>query len=271
MHEDDRRLPVTSSTAPEFVPEATTCYREALATLTGGRIPFAVAGAFAMQKHSGIWRDTKDLDIVLEARHIPAATQALQRAGFETLIKDPVWLAKAYKGEYFVDLITALGNAVLMVDEEWITRALPDEVFGIPCGVLGVEEMIASKIFVSRRERFDGADVAHLLRAQSRSLEWDRLVRLLGPHSELLLWSLVFYAYVYPARVNDIPQRIWEWLLSDFRKRIEAPRAKEPFRGTLIDPNMFSIDVTDWGERDLYSELCSDYPKMLKETTREGK
>lgn len=224
-----------------------------------------------MQKHSGIWRDTKDLDVVLEPRQIPAASKALQQAGFKTFIRDPVWLAKAYKGQYFVDLITALGNAVLVVDEEWIKRAVPEEVFGIPCGVLGVEEMIASKIFVSRRERFDGADVAHLLRAQSRSLDWDRLVRLLGSHSELLLWSLAFYAYVYPARVNDIPQRIWDRMLSDFRKRIEAPGTNEPFRGTLIDPNMFSIDVKDWGERDLYSELCSDYPKMLKETTGEAK
>jgi hypothetical protein len=271
MHQDDPQLPVTSSTAPEFLPEATSCYRSALATLRAEGIPFAVAGAFAMQKHSGIWRDTKDLDVVLEARWIPAATEALQHTGFETFVKDPVWLAKAYKGEHFVDLITALGNAVLVVDAEWIKRAVPDEVLGIPCGVLGVEEMIASKIFVSRRERFDGADVAHLFRAQSRTLDWDRLVQLLAPHSELLLWSLVFFAYVYPARAKDIPQRIWGGMLADFRMRIETSQPTDPFRGTLIDPNMFSIDVKDWGERDMYSELCSDYPKMLKEATGEIK
>jgi hypothetical protein len=271
MHEDDPQLPVTSSTAPEFLPEAISCYRSALATLRAEGIPFAVAGAFAMQKHSGIWRDTKDLDVVVEARVIPAATEALQHAGFETFVKDPVWLAKAYKGEYFVDLITALGNAVLIVDEEWIKRAVPDDVLGISCGVLGVEEMIASKIFVSRRERFDGADVAHLLRAQSRSLDWDRLVQLLDGHSELLLWALVFFAYVYPAHVKDIPQRIWDGLLSDFRMRIARSQATDPFRGTLIDPNMFSIDVKDWGERDLYSELCSDHSKVPKEATGEIK
>jgi hypothetical protein len=167
MNEEERSIPVTSSIPPDFLPEATRCYRSALVSLTEALVPFAVGGALALQKHSGIWHYTKDLDLMLEARSIPAAIKALEDEGYEVYVEDAVWLVavwlvKAYKGDYFVDLITAQANAALVVDAEWIRRAAPDEVFGISCRILGAEELIASKIFVARRERFDGADVARI-------------------------------------------------------------------------------------------------------------
>jgi len=39
--------------------------REVLAALEQQRIPFAVAGAFALLQHAGICRTTKDLDLFL--------------------------------------------------------------------------------------------------------------------------------------------------------------------------------------------------------------
>lgn len=261
-------LPISSSTEPEFLPEAQACYRGVLESLQQAGIPYAVAGAFALHKHTGIWRTTKDLDVVLEAGWVPNALQRLEQMGFETYIKDPVWLAKAFRGDYFVDLITALGNAVLVVDATWIDRGTPDEVFGIPCRVLGAEEMIASKVFVSRRERFDAADVAHLIRACGERLDWDRLQSLLEPHWEMLLWSLVFFSYVYASRISVVPQEIWDKLLGRFQEHVRHPKTNEPFRGTLIDPNMFAIDVTEWGERDLYREYCERYPFCCRQSNQ---
>lgn len=264
MSQGETVLPVSSSTPPDFLPAALDCYRGVLQCLQQAQIPFAVAGAFALHKHTGIWRATKDLDIILEAKYVPDALAALERDGFTTRIEDPVWLAKAFRGDFFVDLITALGNAVLIVDSSWIEAADAIEIFGIPCRVMGAEELIASKIFVSRRERFDGADVAHLIRACGPSLDWDRLRRLLDGHEEMLLWSLIFFSYIYPAHVQLVPRQLWTDLLQHFEDHLRRPRQNEPFRGTVIDPNMFAIDVKEWGERDLYREYCEHHPFLLE-------
>jgi hypothetical protein len=116
--------------------------------------------------------------------------------------------------------------------------------------VLAPEELIASKLFVARRERFDGADIAHILYATSASLDWNRLLTLVGEHWQLLLWSLVFFSYVYPAHVNLVPAEVWQELLKRFQKTVENSNSGAPFRGSLIDQFLFAIDVREWGMKD---------------------
>jgi hypothetical protein len=259
MPEGDQPLPVTSSAPPDFLPEAVECYTGVLQSLREAQIPHAIAGAFALHQHTGIWRATKDLDVFLEAKSIPETLLRLQRLGFTTRIEDPVWLAKAWRGEYFVDLITALGNAVLIVDERWLARTKQCDFLGISCPVLQPEEMIASKVFVSRRERFDGADIAHLIRACGRSMDWKRLQWLLAEHWELLLWALTFFAYAYPAHLDVVPQNVWTDLLERLEQRVKGHQKDGLFRGSLIDPLMFRIDAAEWGEADLYREFRERY------------
>lgn len=213
-----------------------------------------------MHTFTGIWRTTKDLDLLLTANVLPQALDQLKAKGYETYVKDPVWLAKAKRGDYFVDLITGIGNASLGVTPRWIERSVPENVLGLPCRVLGAEELIVSKIFVAYRERFDGADVVHLIRARGKTLDWTRLLELVGSHWELLYWSLVLFAYVYPAHTDDVPSHVWDDLTSRFVHRIRNPNRNAPFRGTLIDPRMFAIDVKEWGERNLYKEYCETHP-----------
>ncbi|HVG27133.1 MAG TPA: nucleotidyltransferase [Acidobacteriaceae bacterium] len=261
----DEALPVTSSIEPAWPPGAQECYRDVLLALRDAGVPHAIGGAFAMHEHTGIWRATKDLDVMMQAALVPQALQTLSAAGFQTYVKDPVWLAKARRGEHFVDLITGLGNAGLSVDDLWIKRAVPAEILGVPCKILRPEEMIASKVFVSRRERFDGAEVAHLIRLCAGQLDWNRLLQLLDPHWELLLSALIFFAYVYPSRTALIPESVWEGLLQRFGEHIRHPHPDQPFRGSLIDPLMFAIDVDEWGERDLYREYCEQTPILLED------
>jgi hypothetical protein len=206
---------------------------------------------------------------VISPDAVPRAFEVLVAEGFETYVQDPVWLAKARRGEYFVDLITGVGNATLTVEQSWIDRAKEDKVLDIACKVLAVEEMIASKLFVTRRERFDGADIAHLLRCCAKDLDWDRLCSLTQPHWEMLYWYLVLFAYIYPARVGTIPESVWRNLTELFGRAVTQGN-RGTFRGTLIDPKMFAIDVNEWGERDLYRELIENYPQPLteKNTTR---
>jgi hypothetical protein len=238
-------LPVSSSEPPQFAPEQEKLFREVLLLLNAKGMPYVVSGAFALHEHSGIWRNTKDLDIFMAADRVAAAIEVLQQHGLETEICDPVWLCKARRGGYFVDFISGMSNAVIRVDQSWIDRAFDSLVVGIPAKVLAPEELIASKIFVTRRERFDGADIAHLVYAAGNSMDWARLLALVGEHWEMLLWSLVLFHYIYPSS-NAVPRSIWDDLLSRFRAEIDNPDPAAPFRGSLIDENMFAIDVEEW-------------------------
>ena len=246
MPEQPKALPVSTSQPPKFAPEQESLFREVLELLNRSRIAYVVSGAFALHEHTGIWRDTKDLDIFLAPEHVPGAIELLERHGFHCEICDPVWLAKVRRADYYVDLITGMSNAVIRVDQSWIDRATLTEVLGVPARVLAAEELIASKLFVTRRERFDGADIAHIVYAAGNVMEWNRLLQLAGNHWEMLLWSLVLFHYIYPMS-NAVPALVWDELLTKFRADVENPDVTAAFRGSLIDENMFAIDVKEWG------------------------
>ena len=261
---DEKPLPVSSSTAPEFPPEQERLFREVLQVLNQGGIPYVVSGAFALQKHTGIWRDTKDLDVFLAAQHVPQALECLINDGFECSVVDPVWLAKAHRGDFFVDLICGMSNAVIVVENSWIERGMPAEIVGVPVLVLAPEELIASKLFVTRRERFDGADIAHIIYGTRGRLNWDRLLHLVGSHWEMLLWALVLFHYIYPARSSYVPAHVWQGLLQRFQKELAEPNPNAKFRGSLVDENMFAIDVHEWGLDNLVDAFRAQrQPKLV--------
>src|SRR5690348_3489052 len=189
----------------------------------------------------------------MSADQVAPVIEILQERGFDTEVCDPVWLCKARQGEYFVDLISGMSNAVIRVDQSWIDRAFDSEVLGIPAKVLAPEELIASKIFVAFRERFDGSDIAHIVYAAGTSMDWSRLLSLVGDHWQMLLWSLVLFHYIYPAS-TAVPMLVWDELLMKFRADLENPDSKAKFRGSLIDEKMFSIDVREWKLQNLLEE-----------------
>jgi hypothetical protein len=230
--------------------QQTAFFREVLTALNDCGVGYAVTGAFALQRHTGIWHPTKDLDICLPRQSVPKTLECLQRVGYRCEVTDAVWLAKAFRADFFVDLITGMSNGVISVDEQWIERAHPAIIVGVPTRVLAPEERLASKLFVARRERFDGADIAHILYATCASLDWELLLTVVGEHWQLLLWSLVFFAYVYPAHVNMVPDTVWDELLERFQKTVRNPNPGAPFRGSLIDQFLFAIDVREWGMKD---------------------
>jgi hypothetical protein len=260
--EDSSKVSISSSTPPQFPPEQEDFFREALELMMRHNVPFAVSGAFALHEHTGIWRDTKDLDLFLPTAAMQSALKNFQDAGFETELRDPVWLGKAWRNGYFVDLITGMSNAVLQVDESWIERSQQAQVLGISTRVLAAEELIASKIFVTRRERFDGADVADVIYATRDSLDWNRIFELIGEHWEMLLWSLIFYRYIYPRHANEVPRHVWHSLLEKFERNLTDPSLDAPFRGTLIDENMFAIDVQEWGMENEIERYRKEHREM---------
>lgn len=246
--------PLTSANAPTLPPEAQTLYRDVLRAMNENAIPYAVAGAFALQKYTGIWRITKDLDLFVKAADVPAALDNLCQQGFRCETLDPVWLSKAHRGEYFVDLISGMSNAVIVVDDSWMQRTQPALIAGVASRIISAEDLIASKLFVTRRERFDGADIAHIIYRTQGQLQWERILELACEHWEIVLWALVFFRYIYPAHTDYVPAPLWQDLLSRYMHLVQHPDPNAPFRGSLIDENIFSIDMKDWGLENLQAE-----------------
>ena len=258
----ERPLPAYASLVPETssgplpIPAAQQkLFREVLALFEARHIPFAVAGAFALQAHTGICRDTKDLDLFLTSKNAAAALQHLRREGFHCEVCDAVWLFKVHRNHFFVDLITGMSNAAISVEDSWIERAKPAVIHGVPTRILAAEELLVSKLFVTRRERFDGADIAHILYATRGNLAWERVFSLAGEHWELLFWALIFFRYAYPAQTHFVPREVWRELTERFQNAVLHHDASAKFRGSLIDDRMFAIDVREWGLENLYLDL----------------
>lgn len=247
-------VPETSSVPATIPEEQETLFREVLTLLENRGVAYAVAGAFALQEHTGICRDTKDLDVFLTAENAVVALDCLRSRGFRCEICDPVWLFKAHRNEFFIDLITGMSNATIVVDDSWIRRAKPAVVHGVRTRVLAPEELLASKLFVTRRERFDGADIAHVIYGTRGKLDWQRVLLLAGEHWEIVFWALVLFRYVYPAHTGFVPQEVWSDLVARFQDAVSHPDKSAKFRGGLIDDRMFAIDMNEWGLDNLMHE-----------------
>jgi hypothetical protein len=258
---------LTSSTPPTLPKKQGAFFRDVLTILEEKSIQFAVAGAFALQHHTGICRETKDLDIFLPAEETPQALAGLQQHGFKCEVRDPVWLAKAYRDNYFIDLITGMSNAVIVVDASWIEHAHPAPVFGVETRLLAPEEVLISKLFVIRRERYDGADIAHIIYATQGKLDWKRILHQVGDHWEILLWALLLFRYVYPAKSDYVPAGLWQDLLGRLTKSVSSLEHEQEFRGSLIDDNMFAIDVEEWGLENVLARYRAERAPLITMST----
>lgn len=261
-------LPETSSEPLRLPKEQHLLFREILTLFEKKKIPFAVAGAFALREHTGICRDTKDLDLFLTAENSDVALELLREEGFRCEICDPVWLLKAHRDGFFVDLITGMSNATIAVEDSWIERAKPAEIHGVPTRVLAAEELLASKLFVTRRERFDGVDIAHVVYGTRGKLDWQRILSLSGEHWEMLFWALVLFHYCYPAHTDFVPAELWQELTRRFQEEISRPDKNARFRGSLIDDKMFAIDLNEWGLDNLMQEYRQRRLESIPKTYR---
>ena len=113
-----------------------------------------------------------------------------------------------------------------------------------------VEETIWSKAFIMERERYDGADVAHLLRCRGKQLDWRRLLDRFGTHWPVLMSYLVLYGFIYPDSQDQIP----EWVRTELVGRwLRAPTEEtQPAvcNGTLLSREQFLSDLEFWKYRD---------------------
>jgi hypothetical protein len=220
-------------------------------TLRAAGVDFLVGGAYAFTPYTGIDRSTKDFDLFVRKAEIERALDVLADGGFDTELTFPHWLGKAYSGDDFVDLIFSSGNGVAPVDDGWFTNAPAGEVLGVAVRLAPAEEMLWSKAFVMERERYDGADVIHILRSGAEKLDWDRVLDRFGERWRVLLMNIVLFGFVYPAERTRIPRRVTDELLARLRDELDgAAPVGRVCNGTVVSRQQFLPDVLEWGYTD---------------------
>jgi hypothetical protein len=240
-----------ANTANGLEPETAAFYRQAIQTLKRADVPFLVGGAYALAVYAGIERHTKDFDVFVRPADCLRALEALADIGCRTEVTFTHWLGKAFRGDDFIDVIFSSGNGVARVDDEWFAHAPPAQVLGEDVRLCPVEETLWSKGFVMERERYDGADIAHLLRARGPGLDWDRLLRRYGADWRVLLSHLVLFGYVYPGERSQIPDRVLHELLGRLEREMgQPPPAQRLCQGTLLSREQYLVDVEAWGYQD---------------------
>ena len=223
-------------------------YVSVLKTLNDAEIPFLVGGACMLERITGIVRPTKDFDLHVRPEQLPKIFAVLDQAGYQTEMTFSHWLGKVFQRTNYIDIIFSSGNGLCRVDEEWFDHAIQGEIFGLPVRFCAPEEAIWSKAFIMERERYDGADIAHLMLAAAKQMDWPRLLRRFAAEWRVLLSHLVLFGFVYPGQAGVIPA----WLLDELWRRLRAestliPEDTRLCRGTLLSRSQYLYDLENWG------------------------
>ncbi|HEY6220857.1 MAG TPA: nucleotidyltransferase, partial [Gemmatimonadaceae bacterium] len=219
-------------------------YRRTLHVLSDARVPFLVGGSHALLNYTGIVRETKDFDLFIRRSDLDAALSCLREGGYNTEIAFPHWLAKAREGNDTVDLVFSSGNGICQIDDGWFERAVEADVLGMPVKIAPVEELFWQKSFVMERERYDGADLAHILRACAEAIDWTRLIERFGDNWQLLLGHIMIFGFVFPSERHRIPRQVMDELLGRLQNQLDGPaNGDRVCRGTLTSRAQYLTDV----------------------------
>jgi hypothetical protein len=242
-------IPLAPSLEDEVAPATADFYRRVLRTLTDADVPFLVGGAFAHACFTGIRRSTKDLDLFIMRRDYDRVVALVQQQGWKAEMTYPHWLAKIYHGEDFVDLIFNSGNGLTPVDERWFHDNGQADVLGVPVRVANMEDSMLSKAFIMERERYDGADIAHLIQANAEHIDWAGLLDRFGAHWRVLLAHLVLFGFIYPGERHRVPGWLMAKLVSRLAAETHSPPLADPkvCGGTLLSREQYLHDVEKMG------------------------
>lgn len=225
-------------------------YKHVLQVLYQEQLPFLIAGSLALAFFMHLPRKPKDMDIFIRREDCEPILDALAKTGYRTEVLHSHWLGKAWKEDMFIDFIWSSGNGVAQVDDTWYEHAVKAKLFGVPVLVCSPEDIVWSKAFIMDRERFDGADIAHLIRDSGPSFDWHRLLDRFEHHWRVLLAHLLMFQFIYPAE-KIVPKWLMDTLLS--RLHQEAEYQSELTRlcqGTLLSRDQYLSDIELYGYED---------------------
>jgi predicted nucleotidyltransferase len=226
-------------------------YKFVLKKLVDNKIPFLIAGTYALTLHTGIKRQTKDLDIFCKASDYPIILDLFRKDGFKSMV-DERWIAKIYKGKQFMDFIFNTTAGICPVDDTWFQNAPEVMLLGYKVKVIRADDMVWTKSFRQERHVYDGPDINHLLLKKGKEMDWKRLMTHMEPYWELLYGHILNFRFVYPGYRENIPK----WVVEELNKRVAYQLSTRTIttsltkvcRGRLISPSSYyDIDYEEWG------------------------
>jgi hypothetical protein len=230
-------------------------YAEVLKILKESKFTFMVAGGFAVNAYTGLQRRTKDIDIFVKAGDYPKILNKFTSLGFKTQVHDERWIAKIFKGKLYVDLIFGSSNLIAPVTDDWFKGSHTAKFFSCEVKIPSVTDLIWSKVFIQNRERYDGADVAHLILLKHQEINWERLLCSMEQYWEVLLIHLLNFRFIYPSEREKIPSWLMRELLSRLEHQFELPTSRmKVCRGRMFSVADYTPDVTELGFADVVGE-----------------
>jgi hypothetical protein len=237
-----------AASAPDAAsPRAHAFYATALEIICGSGIPFLVAGTYALNAYTGLRRETKDIDVFCKPGDYPRILHLFREQGFQPEIEDERWIAKVRKGDDFFDIIFNSTAGVTPVNDLWFVEEREARIFGHTVRILPPTEFVWSKAFVQNRERYDGADIAHVMLKEHDQIDWRRLLTYMEQYWEVLLIHILNFRFIYPTERHRVPQWLMEELMDRLRMQdgLPVPRTRV-CRGRMFSRNDYQIDVDEW-------------------------
>jgi predicted nucleotidyltransferase len=184
---------------------------QTIAVLGAADVPFLLMGGLATSV-LGRGRRVTDIDIFVRDRHVAPALEAFERAGFETLIVSPNWLAKAIKDGVLVDVISRSTHDISLTDEIE-EHAVQVEVEGRRLRSVSPEDLIVMKAVATDEDTSRYWHDALSLLGRT-DLDWSYLVGRAKKHGARRVLSLLFFAQSIDLLV---PQDVMSELLQAVR------------------------------------------------------
>lgn len=211
-------------------------FLHAMQALDREGVPFLIAGAFGLMHHTGLWRGTKDLDLVILPEHRDTAVQAVCGVGLHDMFPeeayDREWIFRATRDAVIVDLIWRMANKADDVAPSWFERGAEGTFLGRPVRYVSAADVCWMKLFVLQRQRCDWPDIINVIRGTAGNLDWEHLLAEVGSHWRLLCAIVDLYDWLCPPERAFIP--------APFRRALEQLRRQdadgaEPCRQVLLD------------------------------------
>src|SRR5438046_5364876 len=221
-------------------------YAEVLKVLKESKFTFMVDGWFAVNAYKGLRRPTKDIDIFVKAGDYPKILTEFTSLGYKTQVSDERWIAKIFQAKFYVDLIFGSSNLLAPVTDDWFKESKTARFFNYEVKIPSVTDLIWSKVFIQNRERFDGADVAHLILVKHQEINWERLLCSMEQYWEVLLIHLLNFRFIYPSEREKIPSWLMLELLYRLKHQFELPTPKmNVCRGRMFSVTDYTLDVPE--------------------------
>jgi predicted nucleotidyltransferase len=173
---------------------------DAIAAFRRAGTSFLLIGSIATSA-LGRRRAVTDIDVFVRDHDVGTALEALEAAGFETMVVSKNWLAKAFKDEILVDVISRSTHDITLT-EEILARAVVIDVRGRHLPAVAPEDLVVMKAVATSEDTsrywFDALGLLG-----RPDLDWGYLARRAKQHGARRVLSLLYFARSIDLLVPD--------------------------------------------------------------------